>query len=90
MTNTEYDADESALYGACGVANHAGMTELQLDAGADPDDDESLYHACEHFDTTCQELLHARGADPDDLSYRRPPRCGKASTPTANRPSTNC
>ena len=57
------------------------MTELLLAAGADPDDRESIYHACEHFDTTRLDLLHARGADLDDLSYRRPPRCGKASTP---------
>ncbi len=37
--------------------NHAGMTELLLAAGADPDDRESIYHACEHFDTTIDELL---------------------------------
>lgn len=67
--NAEYDADETALYGACGVANHAGMTELLLDAGADPNDGESLYHACEHFDTACLELLHAHGVDQDDLSF---------------------
>ena len=66
--NAEHRTDETALYGACGVANHAGMTELLLDAGADPDDGESLYHACEHFDTACLELLYARGVDRDDLS----------------------
>lgn len=67
--NAEYDANETALYGACGVANHAGMTELLLEAGADPNDGESLYHACEHFDTACLELLYAHGVDRDDLSY---------------------
>jgi len=48
---------ESALYGAAGVLNHAGLTKLLLDAGADPNDNsiedgvyrgESLYHACDH------------------------------------------
>lgn len=48
---------ETALYGAAGVLNHAGLTKLLLDAGADPDDGavqdgvyrgESLYHACDH------------------------------------------
>ena len=67
--NPEGDVEESALYGACGIANHAPMTRLLLDAGADPNDGESFYHACEHFDTTCLELLH-RGAQPlADLSY---------------------
>ena len=58
--NAEYDSDETALYGACGVSNHAGMTELLLDAGANPNDGEALYHACEHFDTACLDLLSAR------------------------------
>ena len=67
--NPEGDVEESALYGACGIANHAPMTRLLLDVGANPDDGESFYHACEHFDTTCLELLH-RGAQPlADLSY---------------------
>lgn len=35
----------SALYGAAGQNHHAGMTRLLLDAGADPNDGESLYHA---------------------------------------------
>ena len=35
--NPEDDVNESALYGSCGVANHARLTELLLDAGADPD-----------------------------------------------------
>ena len=47
---------ETALYGAAGVLNHAGLTKLLLDAGADPDDGaiqdgvyhgESLYHSCD-------------------------------------------
>lgn len=38
---------ESALYGAAGIANSAPLTRLLLDAGADPNDDEALYHAAE-------------------------------------------
>ena len=67
--NAEYDSDETALYGACGVSNHAGMTELLLDAGANPNDGEALYHACEHFDTACLDLLSAHGVDQEDLSF---------------------
>ncbi len=67
--NPEGDVEESALYGACGIANHAPMTRLLLDAGADPNDGESFYHACEHFDTTCLELLHRSAQPLADLSY---------------------
>jgi len=63
--NSGYDIEwgnekwrETPLYGAAGVLNHAGITKLLLDAGADPDDNavgndgsyhgEALYHACDH------------------------------------------
>ncbi len=36
---------QSALYGAAGVAHEPRMTALLLEAGADPDDGESVYHA---------------------------------------------
>ena len=45
--NPEGDVAESALYGACGVANHAPMTRILIHAGADPNDGEAFYHACE-------------------------------------------
>src|SRR5882724_6230615 len=38
---------ESALYGAAGVAHHAEMTRLLLERGADPNDEETPYHAPE-------------------------------------------
>lgn len=50
------------LYGACGAANHPAMAALLLDRGATIDDGESLYHANEHDDVACLELLVARGA----------------------------
>ena len=37
----------SALYGAAGVNRDLATTELLLDAGADPNDGESLYHSLE-------------------------------------------
>lgn len=43
---------ESALYGAAGVAHHAGLTRLLLECGADPNDDEVPYHAPESYDNT--------------------------------------
>lgn len=50
----------SALYGAAGITHDAPMTALLLDAGANPDDDESLYHAL--GDIACVRLLLAAGA----------------------------
>lgn len=72
----EYDADPnqtwinpafpesplSALYGAAGKNHHAGMTRLLLASGADPNDNESLYHSMESADLTCARLLLEAGA----------------------------
>jgi ankyrin repeat protein len=54
----------SALYGAAGVAHDPELTRVLLDAGADPNDNESLYHATESASTACLELLLAHGAEP--------------------------
>lgn len=56
------DSPLSALYGAAGRTHHAGMTKLLLDAGADPNDNESLYHSVESADPGCTLLLIAAGA----------------------------
>lgn len=50
----------SALYGAAGQNHHAGMARLLLDAGADPNDGESLYHALGSLE--CTRLLLEAGA----------------------------
>jgi len=52
---------ESALYGAAGVAHHAGVTRVLLGHGADPNDDEVPYHAPESFDNSVVQLLAASG-----------------------------
>jgi ribosomal protein S18 acetylase RimI-like enzyme len=51
-----------ALYGAAGVAHEPRMTALLLEAGANPNDDESVYHATETADDACLRLLLAAGA----------------------------
>jgi ankyrin repeat protein len=52
---------ESALYGAAGVAHHAGLTQLLLDRGANPNDGETPYHAPESYDNTVLEILLKSG-----------------------------
>lgn len=52
----------SVLYGAAGRTHNAGMVKLLLDAGANPDDNASVYHAVESEDLTCLRLLLAAGA----------------------------
>jgi hypothetical protein len=60
----EYGA-MSALYGAAGVVHDPAMTRLLLQAGADPDDGESVYHATEAPDPACLALLLEHGAHVD-------------------------
>jgi ankyrin repeat protein len=52
----------SALYGAAGIVHHPGMTRALLEAGADPDDGESVYHAVAAQSTDCLALLLRHGA----------------------------
>ncbi|HEX4077008.1 MAG TPA: ankyrin repeat domain-containing protein [Candidatus Acidoferrales bacterium] len=52
----------SAIYGASGKNHHPGMTKLLLGRGADPNDNESLYHSVESPDLTCTRLLLNAGA----------------------------
>ena len=52
----------SALYGAAGRLHHPELTRVLLEAGADPDDGESLYHATEAEDPACLRLLLEHGA----------------------------
>jgi hypothetical protein len=53
---------ESALYGAAGVAHHAGVTRLLLVRGADPNlGGEVGYHAPEGFDDAAMEAVVESG-----------------------------
>ena len=57
-----YAGPLTALYGAAGSANHPELAKALLDAGADPNDGESLYHSVEFGDRVCTRLLLQRGA----------------------------
>ena len=66
----EYWTDEAfpgaklpALYGATGVNNYPRTARVLLAAGANPNDDESVYHAAEHAHLESLEVLKEFGAD---------------------------
>ncbi len=48
---------ESVLYAAAGLARHPGLTRLLLQYGADPNDEETCYHAPETYDNTVVRIL---------------------------------
>jgi ankyrin repeat protein len=48
---------ESVLYAAAGLARHPGLTQLLLERGADPNDEETCYHAPETYDNTVVKIL---------------------------------
>ena len=52
---------ESALYGAAGVAHDAELTRLLLERGADPNDNETPYHAPETYDNAALQVLVESG-----------------------------
>lgn len=57
----QYDERESLLYGAAGVAFHPELTRLLLERGADPNDDETPYHAPETRDNRALRVLLESG-----------------------------
>ena len=52
---------ESAIYGAAAVAQHAELTRLLLERGADPNDEETPYHAAEGYDHAVLKVLLESG-----------------------------
>jgi ankyrin repeat protein len=52
---------ESAMYGAAGIAHHPELTRLLLERGADPNDDETPYHAPETYDNDALKVLVESG-----------------------------
>ena len=52
---------ETPLYGAAGVAHHAGLTRLLLERGADPNDAETPYHTPETYDNAALQVLVESG-----------------------------
>lgn len=60
---------ESVIYGAAGIARHAALTQLLLDRGADPNDEETPYHAPETYDNRALAVLVASGrVTPESLA----------------------
>ena len=58
----------SALYGAIGHAGNLRLGQWLLDRGADPNDGESLYHACEIGKADGVRMLLAAGANPNETN----------------------
>jgi ankyrin repeat protein len=52
---------ESAIYGAAGVAHNAELTRLFLERGADPNDEETPYHAPETYDNAALKVIVESG-----------------------------
>src|SRR5690242_148976 len=52
---------EAAIYGAAGVAQHAGITRLLLERGADPNDEETAYHVIETYENDVLKILLESG-----------------------------
>src|SRR5579859_2812941 len=48
---------ESVLYAAAGLARHPELTRLLLEYGADPNDEETCYHAPKTYDNTVVQIL---------------------------------
>lgn len=52
------------LWGACGVRFDAELAEVLISAGAEVNDNESLYHSTESDDPDCLKVLLKHGANP--------------------------
>ncbi len=52
---------ESVLYGAAGVAGHAGVTRVLLERGGEPNDNETPYHAPEDYGNGAMKVLLESG-----------------------------
>jgi hypothetical protein len=61
-TFTSEYGEMSALYGAAGRAHDPELTRLLLEAGANPDDGESVYHSTEAESPECLRALLEHGA----------------------------
>ena len=64
----ESDWKESALYG-CVENNCVPAARVLVDAGANPNDNESLYHACEKFNLELLDVVAANGLNAEAVSY---------------------
>jgi hypothetical protein len=58
-----------ALYAAIAVSHNLDLARALLEAGANPNDGQSLYHAAEQWNTDALELLVAHRVSAADISY---------------------
>lgn len=56
-TTGRYPERETALYGAAGVAHHTELTRLLIARGANPNDEEAVYHSPETHDLGAMQVL---------------------------------
>jgi ankyrin repeat protein len=66
-TFTNEYGEMSALYGAAGVVHGPELTRLLLEAGANPDDGESVYHSTEAESPECLRALLEHGATAEPI-----------------------
>ena len=68
-TTGKFPEYESALYGAAGVAHHAALTRLLIERGANPNDEDAVYHSPEGDDLGAMQVLVETGkVTPEHLS----------------------
>jgi ankyrin repeat protein len=68
-TTGKFPEYESALYGAAGVAHHAALTRLLIERGANPNDEDAVYHCPEGDDLGAMQVLVETGkVTPENLS----------------------
>ncbi len=60
-TTGQHPEFETALYGTAGVAHHAALTRLLIERGADPNDEEAVYHSPETYDIGAMRVLVETG-----------------------------
>lgn len=60
-TTGKFPEYESALYGAAGVAHHEGLTRLLIERGANPNDEDAVYHCPEGDDSGAMRVLVETG-----------------------------
>jgi len=61
MMPGEFPEFETALYGAAGVAHDATLTSLLLQYGAEPNDEEAVYHSPETYENEAMQALVQTG-----------------------------
>lgn len=61
IDNPPRPVSEPAIYGAAGLAQNPELTQLLLDHGADPNDEETPYHVTETYDNSVLAILLGSG-----------------------------